>query len=90
MDTEHFMTCIRAYFPEARVSYLVFKDGWYVNAQDIWFFHKSRMPFQVSILNFYENGRTEVNNHSRTVHTVSEKKLLNYLRYLNNTGWYPG
>ena len=64
-------------------------DGRYVNAQDIWFYHKSKMPFQVSILNFYENGRAELYSHTRTALTLSEKKLLNYLRYLNNTGWYP-
>lgn len=91
MDREHFIICIRAYFPEAQVSYSVRKvDGRYVNAQDIYFYHRSKMPFQVSILNFYENGMTKLYNHSRTVPTLSEKNLLNYLRYLNNTGWYPG
>lgn len=91
MNTEHFMTCIRAYFPEAQMAYSVRKlAGCYVNAQDIWFFHKSKMPFQVSILNFYEDGRTQLSDHSRTVPSLSEKKLLDYLRYLNNTGWYPG
>ncbi len=85
------MTCIRAYFPEARITYSVRKfAGCYVNAQDIWFFHKSKMPLQVSILNFYENGRTQLSDAFRTVPHLSEKKLLDYLRYLNNTRWYPG
>jgi hypothetical protein len=91
MDREHFITCIRAYFPEAQVSYSVRKvDGRYVNAQAIYLYNSSKVPFQISILNFYENGRTELYNHSRTVPIISEKKLLNYIRYLNNTGWYQG
>ena len=85
------MTCIRAYFPGAKVSYSIRNydgHGNYVCAQDIWFRHNSKMPFQVSILNLYNNGRVELYNHSRTVPVLTEKKLLNYLRRISMAGWY--
>ena len=89
MNTEHFATCIHAYFPTAQIATLVYGEG-FGDGQSIWF-RGNRMPYRVTITNYLERGVVLLYDHSVSsfAKTMTEEKLLAHLKKLNNAGWTP-
>ena len=95
MNTEHFMICIRAYFPGAKVNHISSNDG---DLQKVIFSHPRKyFPHNFNLCNYYNTGETFLQAGmlkypvsiipGNTCPSLSEETLLNTLKLLNNRGW---
>lgn len=100
MNTEHFTTCIRAYFPKAPVSIVeekppgsprFQKDSMFGTAQSAWFYRDDCHGLALAnIRNYYKTKIVEIRvptGGPGCKFLLSEKALLRQLRHMNRTGY---
>lgn len=86
MDTEHFLTCIRAYFPDAYVG-----ESDYVGkgiGQSLTL-HGHVMPFALSITHYVKYGEIVMYRYGQASFIKSESRLMSILRKYCYAGWTP-
>ena len=89
MNPEQFMTCIRAYFPGAKVSRHTDLFG---KAQKITLWHNKIFPHRLNVYNYYARDAVLIFPDKPTLpiyhaDCLTERWLLRYLKKYNNNGW---
>lgn len=89
MNREHFMTCIRAYFPGAKASRHIDLFG---KAQTITLRHAKISPHCLTVYNYYARDAVLVFPGKPTLpiyhaDCLPERWLLRYLKKYNKNGW---
>lgn len=95
MNVEQFLTCVRAYFPGAKVKYISSNNG---DLQRVTFSHpKKYFPHNMSLCNYYNTGETFLQAGilkypisiipDNPNPSLTEETLLKLLKRLNNRGW---
>ena len=84
MNREQFMTCVRAYFPDAPFCSLTNTDGM---ALQVTFRHNTMMPFCIKVYYYLHNEEVDVHAGGHKMADLSEKELLRLLKRLNTNSW---
>jgi hypothetical protein len=84
MNREQFMTCTRAYFPDAPFYSLTNSDGM---ALQVTFRHNTIIPFCIKVYYYLHNEVVDVYAGGYKFADLSEEKLLMLLKRLNTNIW---